>query len=175
MFGGHKGLGINNKQKKLEKCTGLVALLLPTALLPLLVWFTYLPCVLVEEPPTKKILWAAPLKRDEQFQVRYIHSVDLLPVYEVYAYRDGKLVLLETMFKSWGAGLGYTGEGIISEEDGWTAIRQMEREIGVIPLRVGTIAEHTILYRNEEVLLREYVPAQTLVHIRVKKRFVFLE
>ncbi len=148
--------------------------MLPTALLLSLSLF-YVPCVLVEEPPAKKTLWAAPLKRSEKFQVRYIHSVDLLPVYEVYTFEGGRLVLTETRFKTWGAGLGYTGEGVISEENGWTVIRQLERRIDLLPLRVGTIAEHTILYRDREILLREHVPAQALVHIRIKRKLVFLE
>lgn len=127
--------------------------------------------LVVEIPGTGEITWAAPLRGDEQFQLRYIHSVDLLPVFETYASEGTQLVLAETRFLSWGAGLGYMGEGILSGENGWTIIKEMKRQVGTIPLRVGTIAEHTLLYRGKEIRLRDYVPAQALVHIRMKKIF----
>jgi hypothetical protein len=130
-------------------------------------------CLVLEIPETGEIVWAAPLGRDEQFQLRYIHSVDLLPVYETYICKDMRLVLTGTRFLSWGAGLGYMGEGILTEENGWTIIKAMQRQVGAIPLRVGTIAEHTLLYRGKNIRLRNYVPAQTLVHIRIKKVFPF--
>ncbi len=129
--------------------------------------------LVLEIPATGEIAWAAPLKNGEQFQLRYIHSVDLLPVFEAYTFEGTQLVLMETRFLSWGAGLGYMGEGILSGENGWTVIKEMQRQVGTLPLRVGTIAEQTILYRGAEVRLRDYLPAQTLVHIRVK-RSIFL-
>lgn len=132
-------------------------------------------CLVVEIPGTGEIVWAAPLGHDEQFRLRYIHSVDLLPVYETYTAENMQLVLVETRFQSWGAGLGYMNEGILTGENGWTIIKAMQRQVGAIPLRVGTIAEHTLLYRGREIHLRDYVPAQALVHIRVKNIFPYLQ
>lgn len=131
--------------------------------------------LVIEEPPTEKILWAAPLKEGEEFQLRYIHSVDLKPVYEVYTNKKGGLLLVESRFKTWGAGLGYMGEGVLSEEDGWTVIRQMERRLANIPLRVGTIADHTIIYRQKEIVLKKFVPPQSLVNIRLRKKCFYPE
>ena len=131
---------------------------------------TYL---VVEIPATGKIVWAAPLRGDEQFQLRYIHSVDLLPVFEIYTSEGTQLVLAETRFLSWGAGLGYMQEGILCGDNGWTVIKEMKRRVGTIPLRVGTIAEHTLLYRGKEIRLRDYLPAQALVHIRVEENCFF--
>lgn len=126
--------------------------------------------LVIEEPSAEKILWAAPLKENEEFQLRYIHSVDLTPVYEIYTNKNGALVLKESRFMTWGAGLGYMGEGLLEEEDGWTVIRQMERRLESLPLRIGTIAEHTIIYRQKEILLQEFAPPQSLVNIRLRKK-----
>lgn len=152
--------------------------LLAMAILPAIAGFLFfsglrVPCLVLEIPATGAIVWAAPLGRDESFQLCYIHSVDLLPVYETYTCKDMRLVLAGTRFLSWGAGLGFMGEGILSEKNGWTIIKDMQRQVGTIPLRVGTIAEHTLLYRGESIRLRDYVPPQTLVHIRMKKLFLF--
>lgn len=67
--------------------------------------------------------------------------------------------------------MGYTGEGVLGEEDGWTVIKKIERRIGSIPLRIGTIARQTIMYRGKEILLEDFIPAQRLVNIRVEKKF----
>jgi hypothetical protein len=147
-----------------------VAVLLTTASLVLFIK-SRAAYLTVEIPGTGEAAWAAPLSGDEQFQLRYIHSVDLLPVFETYTTEGTQLVLVETRFLSWGAGLGYMQEGILSGENGWTVIKEMKRQVGTIPLRVGTIAEHTLLYRGMEIRLRDYLPAQSLVHIRVKNYF----
>ena len=47
----------------------------------------------------------------------------------------------------------------------------MHRQLAVLPLRVGTIAGHT-LPTAEKDLPAQLWPAQTLVHIRVKTYFL---
>ncbi|NLC11578.1 MAG: DUF1850 domain-containing protein [Firmicutes bacterium] len=130
-------------------------------------------CLVVEVAESKEIAWAAPIGQNEQFSLHYTHSVDLLPVHDSYTVKDKNLILVETRFLSWGAGLGYMGEGILTGEKGWTIIMDMHRQLAVLPLRVGTIAVHTLLYRGKKIYLLNYVPAQTLVHIRVKNLFPY--
>ena len=154
-----------------KRCIFLAAAVLLAAAGPTLLARFQAACLVVEISEMKEIAWATPLKDGEEFQLRYIHSVDRLPVFETYTVEGTELVLMETRFLSWGAGLGYMGEGVLGGENGWTVIKGMQRKVGVIPLRVGTIAEHTLLYNGAEIRLRDFLPAQTLVHIRVKKSF----
>lgn len=45
---------------------------------------------------------------DNRFTIKYIHSVERTPVWEVYTIDSGEIVLRETIFQSFGAGLPST-------------------------------------------------------------------
>ena len=161
-------------QKIRKRLTFIIVILLSlsAAVVILNFCFSQTYALVLEELPAGETLWAAPLKEGESFQLRYIHSVDLTPVYETFQNNKGVLVLVESRFKTWGAGLGYMGEGVLSEEEGWTVIRQMERCLESLPLRVGTVAEHTIIYRKKEIVLKELILPQSLLNIRLRKKYL---
>ncbi|MBS3778922.1 MAG: DUF1850 domain-containing protein [Desulfovermiculus sp.] len=115
-----------------------------------------------------EIAWSRPIADGEEFSIRYIHSVDKLPVYEFYINRQGYLVLTGIKVIDFGAGLDYTGEGDLRMEGKWTYIDNLNREIDSLPLRVGSIADHTLIYRNKEFHLRDYFPAFTLVRMEIR-------
>ncbi|MEW6424340.1 MAG: DUF1850 domain-containing protein [Bacillota bacterium] len=125
--------------------------------------------LVVREADTHRRLLVGFLAPGEKFAMRFIHSVDRLPVYDEFRFLDGTLVLTGTRCLSFGAGLGYTGEGVLTGENGWDVIAGMHRRVGALPLRVGTVADHTIIYRGREVHLNRYFRGQTLVHLEVKR------
>lgn len=117
---------------------------------------------------TGEIAWSRVISDGEEFSLRYIHSVDKLPVYEFYTNKHGQLVLTGIKVIDFGAGLDYTGEGDLRMEGKWTYIDNLNREIDSLPLRVGSIADHTLIYRNKEFRLRDYFPAFTLVRMEIR-------
>lgn len=117
---------------------------------------------------TGEIAWSKEISDGEEFSIRYIHSVDKLPVYEFYANKHGQLILTGIKVIDFGAGLDYTGEGDLRMEGKWTYIDNLNREIDTLPLRVGSIADHTLIYRNKEFHLRDYFPAFTLVRMGIR-------
>lgn len=62
--------------------------------------------LLVREVNSGRELRVGYLNQGEKFEIRYIHSVDRLPVYEEFQLINGELVLTGTRFLSFGAGLG---------------------------------------------------------------------
>ena len=50
--------------------------------------------------------WLIP--RDMTFSVKYIHSVERTPVWEIYSLNQDEIILEETIFQSYGAGLPAT-------------------------------------------------------------------
>ncbi|NHM27375.1 DUF1850 domain-containing protein [Desulfofundulus sp. TPOSR] len=124
--------------------------------------------LLVREVNSGRELRVGYLNQGEKFEIRYIHSVDRLPVYEEFQLINGELVLTGTRFLSFGAGLGYTGEGLLRGEGKWNIIEGMYRRVDSLPLRVGTIADHTLLYRGREIHLGDHFDGQALVRIEVK-------
>jgi len=118
---------------------------------------------------TGEVAWSRPLADGEDFSIRYIHSVDKLPVHEFYTNRHGQLVLTGIKVIDFGAGLDYTGEGDLRMEGKWTYIENMNREIDSLPLRVGSIADHTLIYRKKEFHLRDYFQAFALVRMELRQ------
>lgn len=126
--------------------------------------------LVVRDIKTGKVLEIGPIAEGDSFELKYIHSVDKLPVHDYFAYQNGSLVLTQTRCLSFGAGLGYTGQGDLKGEDGWNVIENMDRKLGALPLRVGTIADHTIIFKGKEYLLRKYFAPQSLLSIEVKQQ-----
>lgn len=124
--------------------------------------------LVIRNARTGEIGWSGELSHGEGFSIRYIHSVDKLPVHEFYINEDGQLILTGIKVIDFGAGLDYTGEGDMRMEGKWTYIDNLQRKIDSLSLRVGSIADHTLIYREREVPLRDHFPAYTLVHIELR-------
>ncbi|WP_366922179.1 DUF1850 domain-containing protein [Metallumcola ferriviriculae] len=122
----------------------------------------------IENANSGQLIWSGPIKEGEKFQIRYTHSVDHLPVIEAYQVRQGSLVLDKVSWISFGAGLDYAGQGELILDGKWVRIINMNRQIGTLPLRVGTIADHTLQYRGSEVHLWDYAAGMDLVYISVR-------
>ena len=112
-----------------------------------------MPALLVMDHVSKEIILRAPLVYGQSFSIRYIHSVDRAPVFEVFEAKKGKgLVLKETYFTMFGAGMGHwEGHGKIVQEGRWIKIKDINRSLGSFVLRVGgREVAHTILLGEEE-------------------------
>lgn len=139
-----------------------------------LVWQQASAAVLVvRDMKTHRVLEIGPISEGDSFELRFIHSVDLLPVRDFFAYRDGGLVLCQTRCLSFGAGLGYTGQGELKSHQGWNVIENMDRRVGALPLRVGAVADHTIIYGGEAYRLNRYFAPKSLVKIGVEQKWRF--
>jgi hypothetical protein len=122
--------------------------------------------LLVCDYSSKEILLKTPLNYGESFTIRYIHSVDQSPVFEVFTARKGEgLVLRETYFRMFGAGMGHwEGHGKIVQEGRWIRIRDIHQPLGSFILRVGSQGvAHTILMGEKEWNLSERAAGRRVV------------
>lgn len=105
---------------------------------------------------SNKAIFRLPLESGETFTIRYIHSVDKTPVFEIFETdHKGRLTLQATYFKMFGAGMGHwQGRGFIDFDGEWTWIRDIREVLGTFILRVGSPSvNHTLLHRNQEISL----------------------
>ena len=136
--------------------------------LPLMVWFFFICTVPLATAESERhflkmidlssnaTILSLPLFLDETFTIRYIHSVDHSPVFEVFELdQEGRLTLQATYFKMFGAGMGHwQGRGYIDFDGQWTWIRNIHETLGSFILRVGSPSvDHTLLYRGQEIPL----------------------
>jgi len=115
--------------------------------------------LIIRETETGRLLVNLPIDWNECFTIRYIHSVDISPVFEKFR-ADEKcgLVLEETWFRMFGAGMGHwEGRGRLTLDDNrMTHITDMDSTLGSFLLRVGSKGvDHTVLFRDQEINLSD--------------------
>lgn len=101
-------------------------------------------------------LFVAPLETGERFTLRYIHSVDREPIWEVHSVDSaGQIFIEEERFIMVGAGMGeLPGRGHWTGNGELQAIEGMHYPIGTFVLRIGSPGvDHTVLWRNTQTNL----------------------
>ena len=123
-------------------------------------WAQTQPMLIIRDHNGNKTVLKAPLTYGQTFAIRYIHSVDRAPVFEVFRAVRGKgLVLVETYFRMFGAGMGHwKGHGEVVREGKWIKIRGIDYPLGSFFLRVGSLGvDHTILLNGRAWNLSQMV------------------
>lgn len=119
------------------------------------------------------LLFRRPVRPGERITLSFIHSVARRPVDETWEVTPrGVLVLRETVYDSFGAGLPTDlafGEKLELRE-GRLKITGMNRELPVVSLAVGRIAEHQLVFNDGRVRLADLASPGSLVEIRVFRR-----
>lgn len=110
-----------------------------------------------------------PLDEEEEFTIVYTHSVDLLPVYEVYYLHQGAIHLKETHFYNFGAGMGLLeGRGKYKEENGLLKIVDINEKIGSFTMKIGPVARQRLIYRNREIPLITYFEPHIPIKVEIE-------
>ena len=88
---------------------------------------------------------------------------------DVYDARsDGRIFLRKTIYYDFGAGVPFDlneGETLSYAEDGAMIISGIDREIPKFLLIVGTVSDHTLSLRGEEISLRDLCGRNTRIQI----------
>lgn len=112
--------------------------------------------------------------RDASFTIRFLHSWARSPVDERFRLvSQDRLLLVETMYEDFGAGLPHVPEsgGLMRLEGGKIRILGIDRHIPDLQVRVGRlVANHTLLYNGKSVPLSRVVPPGAVVVFRVEQR-----
>ena len=104
---------------------------------------------------------------EDEFTLKWIHSVEKEEWLEMYE-RDGEeLLLTETVFKTFGAGVPSDGE-IISAEDGFVHMR-IDRHLPEMNLTVSENAQTTIITEDRTIPLFELTEDYEFVTISVQR------
>lgn len=104
-----------------------------------------------------------------------MHSVELEQWRETFQITDlGKVELIETRFKAWGAGVP-ENEGHVFYEDGeWFVMQGFDgRTFDELPIGVSCYAEHRLLYDSKTYNLCDWVADGTSVVIKKESLSIF--
>jgi len=108
-----------------------------------------------------KPLLVLPLQAGELFTVRYYHSVENAPIWEVHSVdEDGRIFIEEERYLKFGAGMGrMPGVGRMVRRGPYEVIEGMHMPTGNFILRIGSPGvDHTIIWRGAETNLSTLAP-----------------
>ena len=141
-----------------------------------LLFFLYIYTLEIKIFPEGKIVFKQRVSPGDEFTLKYKHSVELSPVWEIFIIdKEYKIILIETDFLDHGAGLPYApfGEEIFVEEEDKFKIKNMYRIMpSPIYYMVGTIYENTLFFKNKEIDFSSIV-GDKLLTIEVNKNSLF--
>lgn len=105
------------------------------------------------------------INEKDQFTISCIHSVEKTPVDEIYSIEGEEIILKETVYSDFGAGLPYqaTGKQKFSHEGNKFRITGYDMKIPVLYIRVGRFADHTYKFEGNEHKLANWArPGESL-------------
>ena len=106
-------------------------------------------------------LLVLPLEPDERFTIRYIHSVEKSPIWEVHSVdHAGRIHIEEEIYLKFGAGMGkMPGIGRMVTRGPYEVIEGMHMPTGDFVLRVGSAGvDHTVIWRGSRTNLSALAP-----------------
>lgn len=148
-----KGLSkINNNSEGIEQFNTFTIVRLILSLIfmvIILLYFIPVDLLVASDFRTNDYLKSWRLDEGESFTVVYTHSVELTPVWETYTIQDGEIILTETYFKSYGAGLpASTPYKFEITEEGFR-IYEINKVIDDLTYRTGAVrANHTLIIND---------------------------
>jgi len=126
--------------------------------------------VLVVTDERGEELLVTPVDEGTEVTVEYTHSVEKTLVSDVYAVRDGALVMTRMEFSSFGAGLPSTVE--VRAVDGRYVYDPPERMYDPLRVATGHVADHDLLVGDDRYDVATIADGAT-VELRVEDRLRF--
>ncbi|PRX17805.1 hypothetical protein BX659_1488 [Orenia metallireducens] len=124
----------------------------------------------VKEAKTDKIIWQERVEEGTTFAIEYLHSVERTPVWEYFEVKKGEIFLTGTLYESYGAGLPFLKKNNYIVANDKFEIKDINKKLDNIPLRVSDYAKHKLIYGDEEYKLYDITQPQNLVVISVEKK-----
>ncbi|GGF16468.1 hypothetical protein GCM10010954_13840 [Halobacillus andaensis] len=109
-----------------------------------------------------------PITDNENFKLKFTHSVHLSDVIEEYEVKNGKLYPVQMIYEDTAIGMpSNADEGETFEaKDGKYYISNLQGSHESINLSVGKVrADHTIIYKKQSYLLKDIVGAGSVIRI----------
>lgn len=118
---------------------------------------------------TKDYIKSWKIKDGESFIVEYIHSVQLTPVSEIYTIGKDNIILQESYFQSYGAGLPSTTPYKFEITEEGFRIYDINEVMEYLIYRTGAVrANHKLIFRDKEYTFLEFTEPRVGVEFNIK-------
>lgn len=159
-----KGKGIGDSFNTFPTYIGIILILLLVIL-----WLIPIKVLSASDYKSGKYLKSWAVKEGEEFGIKYTHSVELTEVIENYLVKGDKIILKDTYFKSYGAGLPSTTPYKFEITEKGFRIYDINEEMKNLIYRTGTErANHRLFLRDKEFKFLDFSEPRTGVKLDVK-------
>lgn len=115
--------------------------------------------VLREQGRPEQIYWIETAHPGDVLQISWTHSIEKSTWMDTLTVTpDGRLVLTETRFRSFGAGMPYDTEGIVTYEDGFIVLQGLQQHIPAYQWVHSQFVQHTVRWNGKIVVQPENIP-----------------
>jgi hypothetical protein len=129
--------------------------------------------VIIEDGESGRLLALFKDEPEQDFSVKYIHSIHKTPVLETYhTNKMGAIVQTEIQFEEFGVGMpsGTSGNEIFTQKDGTYILSNMNRVFPSLDIRIGQIiANHQFIIDGDEYPFSDFAKKGSWVRVKTKK------
>lgn len=124
----------------------------------------------ISRQQTGQVLYEHPVEENDQIEFHWMHSVENSPWQEIFKVdKDGKLLLTEMRFRTFGAGMPYFEEGEQKTENGFIVMTGMDKTFGSYDWIHSQSATIKIVVEGEILLQGEDVEHHIPLRMKVKE------
>lgn len=136
----------------------------------IILYIIEIPVLFLTNQNTGEVLFLDRATPSTCFEVRWMHSVELLPWEEHFEVDEAyNIILASTRFKAYGAGVpDYGGKKTIIK-DGYIQYIDINLKMPNLIYGISGFAKHTFIYKEREIPLYKIVEDGTPVKLQIKK------
>ncbi len=98
------------------------------------------------------------ISEGEQFEISFIHSVNKSPVHDRYTIEQGEIMIYETQYFGFGAGVQTELVGdqqLIMGDDGSMTITNINTKIENLAYNISPVYDHVLMLDGEQISLKQ--------------------
>jgi len=139
-------------------------------ILVFLSFVTSIPVLTLEHFQKDSVIMTFKVDEDDEFIVKWIHSVELTPWEEIFRIdSENKIILDRTRFQQFGAGVPDFAGKTVEIKDGYITYGEINQEIPLLPYGISDFAKHTFVFKNKEYELYKLVPDGDRINIYTER------
>ncbi len=135
-------------------------------ILILLSIFINVPVLTLEHFQDESIIMTFKVDENDEFIVKWIHSVELTPWEEIFRIgSENEIILDRTRFQQFGAGVPDFAGKTVEIKDGYITYGEINQKIPLLPYGISNFAKHTFVFKGIEYQLYKLVPDGDRINI----------
>lgn len=125
--------------------------------------------LIIESVQHKNTLFLERIQPNDEFTLKWMHSVELQPWEEIFKIDNQYNIILDrTRFKQFGAGVPDYAGNKTEIKDGYIIFSGINKEMSNIPYGISSFAKHTFYFKDKQIKLYEIIEDGESVNIYSK-------